>query len=97
VGEDNTPVLFSKESIGGKMKNGKCPKCNSTNIYENRRGIDWGSKSQWIEIWFGTPDSRTNSWADFDSYVCIDCGYFENFILDREALGGIQTKWKKVS
>ncbi len=78
------------------MKNGKCPKCNSTNIYMNRRGIDWGSKSQWIEIWIGTPDSRTNSWSDFDSYVCIDCGYFENYILDHEALREIQAKWKKI-
>jgi predicted nucleic-acid-binding Zn-ribbon protein len=79
------------------MKDGKCPKCSSNNIYVNRRGIDWGSKSQWVEIWFGTPDSRINSWADFDSYVCIDCGYFENYILDREALGEIQAKWKKAS
>jgi hypothetical protein len=79
------------------MKDGKCPKCSSTNIYTNRRGIDWGSKSQWLEIWFGTPDSRINAWADFDSYVCIDCGYFENYILDREALSEIQTKWKKIS
>jgi len=65
------------------MKNGKCPKCNSTNVFKNQRGLDWG-KSAWVEIWFGNPEDRTNAYSDYDSYICTDCGYFENYVLKKK-------------
>ena len=79
------------------MKTGKCPICNSSNVYKCKRGIDWGSKSQWIEIWTEESESRTNLWVEFDSYVCVDCGYFETYIAEQNALNEIRAKWIKVS
>lgn len=80
------------------MKDGKCPKCNSNNVYRREKGIDWGSESQWIEIWTGEPGgSPAHEWAGFDSYVCVDCGYFETYILKQTALDEIRAKWAKVS
>jgi predicted nucleic-acid-binding Zn-ribbon protein len=79
------------------MKNGKCPKCNNSNVYKCTRGIDWGSKSQWLEVWIGETESRSNLWTGFDSYVCANCGYFETYITDDKAINEIKEKWKKVS
>ena len=78
------------------MKNGKCPKCNSNNVHHCNRGLDWGSESQSIEIWSGE-DKRDHIWTGFDSYVCVDCGYFETYILKKEALDLVRSKWAKVS
>ncbi len=78
------------------MKNGKCPKCNSTNIFCNSNGIDYGDDSNSIEIWIGSSDERVNRESDFMSYVCTDCGYFKNYLLGKNILHEIQTRWSKV-
>ena len=78
------------------MKNGKCPKCNSTNVFKNQRGMNWGN-SGWVELWFGSLEERTNEYSDCDSYICTDCGYFENYLLDKEVLQKVQSKWTRVA
>jgi hypothetical protein len=78
------------------MKNGQCPKCHSTNIFKNVNGIDWGNEGSGIGIWIGSINSRSIAWSDCDSYICADCGYFENYILDKDVLQKVQAKWKKV-
>lgn len=77
------------------MKNGRCPRCNSTNIFCNSNGIDYGGDSYTIELWIGSSDDRLNRQSDFMSYVCVDCGHFENYILDRNILREIREKWNK--
>jgi hypothetical protein len=77
------------------MKNGKCPKCNSTNVFMNRKGIEWGG-GWWLEIWMGNLNERSSRQSDYDSYICADCGFFENYILDKNVLNEVQTKWTKV-
>jgi RNase P subunit RPR2 len=70
------------------MKNGTCLKCNSSNIYFKAYELD--------KI---TLDGKAVEYANF---VCTDCGYFETFITDKEALSKIVTRaeklkdWKKV-
>ena len=78
------------------MKNGRCPRCDSTNVFMNRSGVEWADESGWITIWMGNPDSKSGKQSHNDSYICIDCGYFENYILERDILHEVQTKWKKV-
>jgi predicted nucleic-acid-binding Zn-ribbon protein len=78
------------------MKNGKCPKCDSTNVFMNRSGVEWGDEGGWIDVWIGSPDSRSGKQSEYDSYICVDCGYFENYILDRDILHEVQTKWTRV-
>jgi len=64
------------------MKNGTCPKCNSTNVYFKPYELtDLKLHSKKVES---------------VDYVCIDCGYFETYITDKEALGKIPVRAEKI-
>ena len=69
------------------MKNGTCPKCNSTNVYFKEYALD--------KV---TLDGRS---VEYLNYVCTDCGYFETYITDKTALSRIPKlaeklgDWKK--
>lgn len=64
------------------MKNGTCPKCSSSNIYFKPYALD--------KV---TLDGKGVDYAD---YVCTDCGYFETYITDRDALARIPVRAEKV-
>lgn len=74
------------------MKSGKCPKCNSRNVYFSKdlplKGGPFGSNS--------IPVSLT-SMAPLDNYVCSDCGLVESYISNRGKLKEIARKWSLVS
>jgi len=78
------------------MKNGRCSKCNSTNVFMNRSGIEWSDESGRVTIWIGSPESRSGKQSYYDSYICIDCGYFENYILNQDVLHEVKKNWSKV-
>lgn len=69
------------------MKNGTCPKCSSSNIYFKPYALD--------KV---TLDGKG---VEYANYVCTDCGYFETYITDRDALAKIPVRadklgdWKK--
>ena len=74
------------------MKQGKCPKCGSEEIYV---GIDvlpksgpFGSNAIPISIM---------SIAALDNYVCTDCGYLERYIAESEKQEEIAKKWPKAN
>ena len=74
------------------MKQGKCPKCGSEEVY---LGIEvlpksgpFGSNSIPISI---------VSIAALDNYVCTDCGYLESYIADNEKMKEIVKKWPKAN
>lgn len=64
------------------MKNGKCPKCNSSNVYFKPYALD--------KV---TLDGRNVEYVD---YVCTDCGYFETYITDKNMLSKIPKLAEKV-
>ncbi len=64
------------------MKNGKCPKCETNNVYTK----DWGLDPRKIS-------GRTQMHSD---YICADCGYVESYYTREEVLSGITKEWKKV-
>jgi len=70
------------------MKNGTCPKCHSTNVF--------AKESELPQL---TLNSRPVASL---SYLCTDCGFFETYITDKEALSKIPVRaeklgdWKKV-
>ena len=64
------------------MKSGNCPKCNSTNVYFKEYALD-----------NVTLDGRSVPYAD---YVCTDCGYFETYITDKDALSKIPERAEKL-
>lgn len=73
------------------MKQGKCPKCGSEEVYV---GIDvlpksgpFGSNSIPISIM---------SIAALDNYVCAGCGYLERYIAESEKQKEVAKKWPRV-
>jgi len=69
------------------MKSGKCPKCNSTEVYlkENFMNLDGSSiiMSAFVRV-------------SLNHYVCTNCGYVENYISEKYNCERISKKWKKV-
>ena len=69
------------------MKSGKCTKCNTTNVFV---------KEYELNTWMLNGKRIAN-----ESYICTNCGYFETYITDKEALSKIVTRaeqlgdWKK--
>ena len=74
------------------MKDGKCPKCGSSEIFTGKdlplKSGPFGSNS--------IPISLT-SMAALDNYVCTDCGLVERYVADEEKLKEIGKKWKPVN
>jgi hypothetical protein len=72
------------------MKQGKCPKCGSENVYtpDNLplKSGPFGSNSIPISL---------ASMAALDNYVCVDCGLVESYISDAYSLERIAKKWKR--
>ena len=73
------------------MKNGRCPKCSSPELYA---GWDVYPK---IGPFAGNaiPISLL-SVAPLDNYVCAECGYVERYIADRHKLREIADRWQPV-
>ena len=74
------------------MKNGKCPKCGSTEVYTGQHlnnmtklGSNW-SNSIPITMW---------SVAPLDNYVCVDCGYVESYLSNPVKRRRITEKWPR--
>jgi len=74
------------------MKQGKCPKCGSVNIYSAEdlplKSGPFGSNS--------IPISLT-AMAALDNYVCVDCGLVESYVADDYMLKKISQKWKSLN
>ena len=73
------------------MKDGKCPKCNATDIF-------CGSELRPKSGPFGSNSIPINltSIAALDNYVCTQCGYVESYISDKSKLKEIFIRWPKV-
>lgn len=74
------------------MKQGKCTKCGSNEVYSGveilPKSGPFGSNSIPISI---------VSIAALDNYVCADCGYLESYIAETGKLEEIAKKWPKTS
>lgn len=75
------------------MKTGKCPKCESTNIYTDGNPKR-GDRSS-IQV---------TSWKKFfiDIYICFDCGFTEEYITQEDLkneklISRVKEQWKKLS
>lgn len=74
------------------MKQGRCPKCGSDEVYSGIRvspkNGPFGSNSIPVSLF---------SIAALDNYVCVECGYVESYISDASKLKEISKKWPKVN
>ena len=73
------------------MRDGHCPKCGATAIY--RRG-DIGKGSNSNAILVNLAPLTRHAWVDI--YVCVNCGYVENYIEDAKHLSFIADHWTAV-
>ncbi|MDH4182616.1 MAG: hypothetical protein OEV92_00205 [Nitrospinota bacterium] len=83
------------------MKNGKCPKCQGTEVYKSRHD----DLNQTGTISDGAVCFRVigSGWFGLSlycpaHYLCLDCGYSETYLLDKEAPNKVRasTNWSKV-
>ncbi len=67
------------------MKTGKCPKCNSREIYKHSTV---SSRSNLAVSMFKQ--------ARLQDCVCASCGYMEVYVMKEEDLKKIKEKWERV-
>lgn len=61
------------------MQNGKCPKCNSTEIYRGIQSpLHAGEGLVHLEAY--PPNRGVN--LLLDAYVCLSCGYVETYVAE---------------
>lgn len=75
------------------LKEGKCPKCSSTEIYTNYKANPRGERGRIV--------IRGWKWMWIDLYLCMDCGFFEEYVnekdfRDEKNREKIKSIWKKV-
>jgi hypothetical protein len=71
-----------------------CPKCQSDNVYVSKLGVGYDSCVKVLQIhnWMVS----TQAW---ETHIYTDCGYYENYILNKEWLEKIKSgaweSWRK--
>lgn len=73
------------------MKNGICPKCGSETVHSKPDGLKYAVAKG--VVWVHTGMMTVASPAV--SYVCVSCGYFENYIVDPGKLSEVAKNWQK--
>ena len=74
------------------MKDGTCPKCNSTTVYTKRKGMSYGDGGVHVYI----SSQMVSRAVQVDHYLCTTCGYFEAYVEDKDKLAAVAKDWKKV-
>lgn len=74
------------------IKSGNFPKCGSKEVYINRDLPKRGERMQLVVSYM--------QWFFLDTYICTNCGHFEEFISDKELndagiIDKIKKTWKK--
>ncbi|MBZ0201993.1 MAG: hypothetical protein K8I03_03145 [Ignavibacteria bacterium] len=76
------------------LKSGKCPKCGSSEVYTDSGKDKRGERMQLvISSW---------KWYFLDTYLCLGCFHFEEYVpenekLDEKIIKKIKETWKKVN
>jgi predicted nucleic-acid-binding Zn-ribbon protein len=73
------------------MKNGQCPKCGSHEVFSNTNRRFPALNT--ITIGSGNFGNR---YAYLDTYVCVCCGYVENYVAKQGDLNHIKEEWALV-
>jgi predicted nucleic-acid-binding Zn-ribbon protein len=73
----------------------RCPKCDSADIFMRESGVGWDPQISVNGVGFGM--KATGDWV---TYLCTNCGYFENYLTKADWLAKIKAdpkkaEWKK--
>jgi predicted RNA-binding Zn-ribbon protein involved in translation (DUF1610 family) len=76
------------------IKTGKCPVCGSNEVYDNMSSIQAGDRKY-------IPVSTMYSFS-VEAYVCLNCGYFKEFLRDDDIkndklIKKVKEKWNKTA
>jgi hypothetical protein len=74
------------------MKNGFCSKCGTASVFEKPEGVKFSAMQGVAFVNTGGPTRGTPAM----SYVCTNCGYFENYLLDPHKLAQVEQTWHQV-
>jgi len=74
------------------MKMTTCPKCQSPNVFVCDGGVGW-------DVYLLVTATGSMDIIEWETYLCTDCGYFENYVTDNDYLQKIKDgrweKWRK--
>jgi uncharacterized Zn finger protein len=76
------------------IKTGKCPVCSSNEVYDNNGKSKNGDRAfTWV---------HGGSYLHIITYVCMNCGYFKEFLddadtKDEKLIAKVKTNWNKTS
>lgn len=78
------------------MKQGTCVKCGGTEVYSNENLPPRGDRSN-----VPGHDGKSSSKLWINTYVCTECGYFEEYLRndvlnDENRINKVKMNWKKV-
>ena len=80
------------------MKNGQCPECNSSNVFKHVNGVRFGDGGGGDGVTIFSGDlNHLIRYVHYESYVCVGCGYFKNYVVDKAPLQEVQQKWNKAA
>jgi hypothetical protein len=73
------------------MKSGQCPKCGSHEVFSNTN-----RKFPALNTMTIGSGNFGNRYAYLDTYVCVCCGYVENYVAKQADLNYIKEEWTSV-
>lgn len=80
------------------MRRGTCPKCGQTNIRAARSCTYWHGASTTGQLRVRTSSEALSAEVAslVDLYVCVTCGYSEQYLMSSEAIHTIASTWAYV-
>jgi ribosomal protein S27AE len=78
------------------MKDGRCPMCNSNEVYANHKVTFHASNTK---VYLEDADGNVDIEAAFVPYICMDCGFTAMYVNDMNDIKDLPKLegWKKVA
>src|SRR5262245_29772135 len=93
IGQTQRLIPLAPPAFQRTLPEGICPKCGSTEIYADDRGLVDASGGITVmnlhDMWHGSK-------ASINTYVCVACGYLELFLSDMDRISDIRQRWRRV-
>ena len=74
------------------MRSGTCIKCLSPTVHMKPNGVQIGENMRGVYI----VTSMFSMPSPFVTFLCTNCGYFENYVNDPAKLAEVSKKWVKI-
>ena len=75
------------------MKDGTCPRCRKLQVRRKHNGL---KADRWRITGSSWNQETGDEGADVVTYLCVNCGYFENYLIDRDLLSQAARIWTRI-